>query len=336
MAVATQDQLRQQAMARALGVSVNQLGAAQRAGSVNTARAVTPSRTPARAPAPAPARVQTPAPVREAVIPAYRVTGKNQTVNMQAAPYAGRGPGGSDLIGWRNPRTGQTISGNDRGNSAFNEPIWGPPRQAEHGGDEGGGGGDRGDYRAGENFPIFEGLSQGILNDLNAPLFNEDQFNRRSVNLTDDARIKAELLRRAKAEQLSGRGVLGGGIYNEELKNVADLENQTIAENINTLANDERAFLQSQRDRGVASATSLFTTQLNNRTDLNIAEANRQFQERLLASQLAFAEQQNALNRAMERQNINAAVGSARNSGGSAAMNGIAGLLGGLSNIRLN
>ena len=69
-------------------------------------------------------------------------------------------------------------------------------------------------------------------------------------------------------------------------------------------ADDEREYLETVRSTGRRAATSLFNTQLKNKTAQNIAKLQREFQAELAGQQLAFATEQRNLDRALEREKL--------------------------------
>ena len=190
------------------------------------------------------------------------------------------------------------------------------------GGEEGGGGEGQ---TVGEDLSIYDPIFQAIQNALSGKQFDESRFKQKINRKEDLINTQAAATNKATIENMSGRGMLRSGQTIEGLKNNATSQEADTLSALETLANDEKEYLENIRQRGVTSATSLFTTQVNARTEQAIAEMNRKFQEELLASQLAFSEQQNALDRALEREKISA-MGKY---GSSSTMNFFSGMLSG-------
>lgn len=199
-------------------------------------------------------------------------------------------------------------------------PSYSNPSSGSEGGGEGGGG-----PTAGEDLSIYDPIFKAIQNALSGKQFDESRFKQKINRKEDLINTQAAATNKATIENMSGRGMLRSGQTIEGLKNNATSQEADTLSALETLANDEKEYLENIRQRGVTSATSLFTTQVNARTEQAIAEMNRKFQEELLASQLAFSEQQNALDRALEREKISA-MGKY---GSSSTMNFFSGMLGG-------
>ena len=193
----------------------------------------------------------------------------------------------------------------------------------------GGGGGSEGlsGDASGKNIPIYRNLFKAIKKDLNEAKFDPIEFGKRINMSVDDIRLKGLAASRAGASGLIGRGMIHSGQVAENIKDISDAETKDILSTLDQLGADERAFLEAQRQRGVQSARNLFGTQLGARTQQAIAEQNRKFQQELLSSQMAFAEQQKSLDRALEREKISAALSNAGK--GSSFYAGLSGLLSG-------
>ena len=170
------------------------------------------------------------------------------TVSQQALAYKGQGPGGSDLTGWRDPRTGKTIQGKDPGNSAYSEPIGG-------GGGGGGGGGDGGGGRVAEMGGDFFGFSKewndragkiaGILEDeYKAYIRGERNIGKKWVTGVMQ-RVKPELGRQADLlKGQSERSANARGLIRSSVPGFAALDiDKTMLRDIG----DIRQNLESQR-----------------------------------------------------------------------------------------
>jgi len=245
------------------------------------------------------------------------------------------GPGGRKLIGWKNPTTGQTAGINIPGLQGYTVPLWGPAPQTSSGGGHRGssssGGGHKGG--GGTQLPSYKGLLAAIKNDLRAPVFNEGRFRSRAGVLDEGSRIQAEKARRAVAGRLGSQGNLSSGAFIENLKDIGEAESRDIGGNLEQLAEDERSFLTNTRLRGLESAERLFSNQLRGITAQDIAKANRDFSARLGAQQLEFSRQQSALDRALQREQLNILVSQSNRGGGNNFLSGLLGSIGGGINL---
>lgn len=245
------------------------------------------------------------------------------TVAQQAQVLKGKGPGGSDLVGWKNA-AGQMISGNQPGNSSYGIPVWSTTAPIESHGGEGGGDGSSGGNDDYKKIDLYSPIRQAILRDLRMPKFDANDLDKRLNQSIEGVRLEAMGNRRSIAENMFGSGSYGvSGKAADKFKEVGIAENQDINTKIQQLIQDERDYVQKQYDRGLGAATSLFNSTLNAQTAQNIAEANRRFQADLLAQQTAFAAEQAGLDRALQKYAIDQSVSNAGKGSGGQVLSGI-------------